>query len=70
MKKGEDVHKDQGGSTYDPFDYINEFIVPIDDDGTYYYEVFCPKCNKKMYESNEPCRILPLHPCSKCEGGK
>jgi hypothetical protein len=66
MVKGEDVHTDQAGVLYDPFDFINEFIVPVNDDGSYYYNIFCPICKKKMYSSNEPCRLLPLRPCSKC----
>ena len=67
MNKGDDIHKDQAGVTYDPFDYINEFIIPINVEGSYcYYQVHCPVCKKEMYKSNEPCRLLPLRPCIKC----
>jgi len=66
MIKGEDIHTDQAGNLYDPFDFISEFIIPINVDGTYHYEVYCPTCKKMMYESNEPCRLLPIQPCSKC----
>jgi hypothetical protein len=72
MIRGEDIHTDQAGISYDPFDFISEFIIPINDDGAYHYEVYCPTCRKFMYKSNEPCRILPIRPCSKCSkcGGK
>ena len=66
MIKGEDIHTDQAGVLYDPFDYINEFVQPVNNDGVYSYHVFCPVCKKFMYVSNEPCRLLPLRPCSKC----
>jgi len=66
MEKGEDVHKDQGGTTYDPFDFLNEFVKPINAGTYFYYEVYCPSCKKLMYTSNEPCRLLPLRPCSRC----
>lgn len=59
-------HRDMAGRLYDPRDYLNEHVRLRIEGDTYWFDIYCPKCGEKMWESNEPCRLLPLSPCHKC----